>query len=84
MKVLRLFGLVAGIGLSTCGGSHGPTLVPASANRQQNVMVVDEGFDLSTTELQGRVAATYTETCVDTSGSGGGPANDAGAVYSGP
>jgi len=84
MKVLRLFGLVAGIGLSTCGGSHGPTLVPASANRQQNVMVVDEGFDLSTTELQGRVAAAYTETCIDTSGSGGGPANDAGAVYSGP
>jgi subtilisin family serine protease len=74
MKVLRLFGLIACIGLSACGGGHRPTAV----------MVVDEGFDISATELKGRVVAAYTETCVDTSGSGGGPADDAGAVYSGP
>ena len=83
-RILRLFGLVAGLGLISCGGSRGPTLVPASANQQQNVMVVDEGFDLSVAELQGRVAAAYTETCVDTSGSGAGPVGDAGVVSSGP
>lgn len=53
-----------------CGGG-GPTLVPSSSMPQQNVMVIDEGMDLSVPDLQGRVAAAYTETCVDDSSSGG-------------
>jgi hypothetical protein len=59
-----------------CGGGSGPPLVPASASRQQNVMVIDEGFDLSVSELRGRVAAAYTETCADE------PASDADAAVS--
>jgi subtilisin family serine protease len=51
-------------------------------------MVVDEGFDLSVAELQGRVAAAYTETCIDTSTSGSsggtGATSDAGVALSGP
>ena len=30
-------------------------------------MVIDEGIDLSVSDLQGRVAAAYTETCADDS-----------------
>jgi hypothetical protein len=47
-----------------CGGG-GFSLVAPSPQQQQNVMVIDEGFDLSISELQGRVAAVYTETCAD-------------------
>jgi len=57
--------LGAGALLVGCGGDSGFSLVPASAKQQQNVMVIDEGFDLSIAELRGRVAAAYTETCVD-------------------
>ena len=47
-------GSLAGIG---CGsGGNGAV-----------VMVIDEGIDLSAGDLQGKVAATYTETCVDDS-----------------
>jgi Subtilase family len=59
-----------------CGGGSGFSLVPASSNRQQNVMVIDEGFDLSISELRGRVAAAYTETCADE------PTSDADAAVS--
>ena len=94
MKVYRFFSLVTSVALCSCGSNnglplnHGLTLVSASSQQQQNVMVIDEGFDLSVAELQGRVAAAYTETCLDssTSGSSGssGDSSDAGAVLSGP
>ena len=45
------------------------------------VMVIDEGIDLTAGDLQGKVVASYTETCVDQSSSGGSP--DAGAVDGG-
>ena len=38
-------------------------IVPKSANQQQNVMVIDEGIDVSVSDLAGKVAAAYTETC---------------------
>jgi hypothetical protein len=59
------------------------TVVPQSANQQQNVMVIDEGIDLTASDLQGRVAAAYTETCVDDS-SDAGAAGPGGAVDGGP
>jgi Subtilase family len=77
-------GALAGIG---CGGSSSAVtvnkVVPQSSSQQQNVMVIDEGIDLTAGDLQGRVAAAYTETCVDES-SDGGAAGDAGAVDAGP
>ncbi len=66
-----------------CGGG-GPTLVPSSALPQQNVMVIDEGMDLSVPDLQGRVAAAYTETCVQSSGGGGSLVPPGGPVDAGP
>jgi len=87
--VILVGGASVGIG---CGGGSGSgavnKIVPQSdAGQQQNVMVIDQGIDLTASDLQGRVAATYTETCVDDSsdaGSGGsgvvvdgGPAFDA-------
>src|SRR5450631_1434634 len=78
-------GAWAGIGCGG-GGASVNAVVPKSANQQQNVMVIDEGIDLSASDLQGRVAAAYTETCVNDSsdagaagpgGADGGPAFDA-------
>lgn len=69
-----------------CGGG-GPSLVPSSMQQQQNVMVIDEGIDLSVPDLQGKVAGAYTETCVASSGGGadGGSIVPAGGpVTSGP
>ena len=77
-------GVWAGIG---CGGGGGAVtvnkVVPKSASQQQNVMVIDEGIDLSASDLQGKVAAAYTETCVDDS-SDAGTAGPGGAVDGGP
>lgn len=76
-------GAWAGIG---CGGSGAVTvnkIVPKSTTQQQNVMVIDEGIDLTASDLQGRVAAAYTETCVDDS-SDAGAAGPGGAVDGGP
>jgi hypothetical protein len=70
-----------------CGGGSGAVtvnkIVPKSASQQQNVMVIDEGIDLSASDLQGRVAAAYTETCVEDS-SDAGAAGPGGAVDGGP
>ena len=57
--------LVGGLALAGCGGGSGFSLVPASSSQQRNVMVIDEGFDLSVGELRGLVAAAYTESCAD-------------------
>ncbi len=65
-----------GATLGACGGG-GFSLVPASSSQQQNVMVIDEGFDLAVSELGGRVAATYTETCVDDQTSDAAPSDAA-------
>ena len=65
-----------------CGGG-GPTFVPSSKQQQQNVMVVDEGIDVSVPELQGKVAAAYTETCADTGSQGGSLVPDGGPVDAG-
>ncbi|HXU62463.1 MAG TPA: S8 family serine peptidase [Polyangia bacterium] len=70
-----------------CGGGGGPSLVPSSAQQQENVMLIDEGIDLSVADLQGRVAGAYTETCQDDSSDGadGGSIVPAGGpVKSGP
>ena len=61
-------GALAGVGC----GSGGPDTV---------VMVIDEGIDLSAGDLQGKVVASYTETCIDPSSGGGSP--DGGAVDGG-
>jgi len=76
-----LCGLGCGLALIGCGGGNGFSLVPASSSRQQNVMVIDEGFDLSVGELRGRVAAAYTEACADepTSDADAAVSSDAGA-----
>ncbi len=65
-----------------CGGSS-PS---PSGQRQQNVMVIDEGIDTSVSPLQGKIIGTYTEDCVDDSGSDSdaGIAGPDGAVDSGP
>jgi hypothetical protein len=67
-----------------CGGGDGVTIVPASKQQQQNVMVVDEGIDLSVPELQGKVAAAYTEVCADSGSAGGSLLPDGGPVDAGP
>ena len=70
---------------SGCGGGSPAVnkIVPQSTSQQQNVMVIDEGIDLSASDLQGRVAAAYTETCVDDS-SDAGTAGPGGVVDGGP
>ncbi len=52
-----------------------------SGGHEAVVMVIDEGIDLTAADLQGKVVASYTETCVDDSSGGGG--YDAGAVDGG-
>jgi hypothetical protein len=73
MRRGRVLWAMAGVGSALwaagCGGD-GFSLVAPSAQQQQNVMVIDEGFDLSISELRGRVAAVYTETCADESAGG--------------
>jgi hypothetical protein len=76
----------APMGIGCGGGSSAVTvtkIVPQSTSQQQNVMVIDEGIDLSASDLQGRVAAAYTETCVDDS-SDAGAAGPGGVVDGGP
>ena len=75
---------IAGAG---CGGGASPTPSP-SDEKQQNVMVIDEGIDTSVTPLQGKITGAYTEDCADDSGSdsdagltGPGGAVDSGARY---
>jgi hypothetical protein len=52
------------LGPSVLGGACGGDAPSVSANPQQNVMVIDEGIDVSVGALQGKVVATYTESCV--------------------
>jgi Subtilase family len=89
-RVWAIAGVGAAFWLVGCGGGEGFSLVAPSPRQQQNVMVIDEGFDLSISELRGRVAAGYTETCADETS--GGPdassspdaaAADAGAAPDG-
>lgn len=56
-------------------GDDGPRFVPASADRGQNLMVIDEGFDLSAAEFSGKLVAAYTFDCAggDPGSSDGGP-----------
>ncbi len=76
---------LAGVG---CGGSGGAVtvnkIVPQSSSQQQNVMVIDEGIDLSASDLQGKVAAAYTETCADEPSSDAGVVGPGGVVDAGP
>ena len=64
MIAARVWWVVFCSALSFVGGACGGGSPSPSANPQQNVMVVDEGIDLSVSALQGDVVATYTETCV--------------------
>jgi Subtilase family len=66
MAVLAAGALAGG----ACGDGH-----------ENVVMVIDEGIDLTAGDLQGKVVASYTETCIDDSSGGGSP--DAGAVDGG-
>ncbi len=59
LSILGGGGLFIGCG----GGAFVFTPVPASPSQRDNVMVIDEGFDLSIAELRGMVSAAYTETC---------------------
>jgi hypothetical protein len=59
------------VGLSLAGGACGGGGPSPSANPQQNVMVIDEGIDVSASDLAGKVVATYTEICATA------PASDA-------
>jgi subtilisin family serine protease len=78
----RLLGHIIALFAAGCGsGSSGPAFVPASADPRQNVMVIDQGFDLTVTDLRGRVAAAYTQVCQPASGGGG---TDAGSADAGP
>lgn len=70
------------------GGGGGVSLVSGSKLQQQNVMVIDEGMDLSVPDLQDHVTAAYTETCPSDTGGGGSPSLvpdggpvDAGAAF---
>ncbi len=68
-----------------CGGGGGGGLVPASKQQQHNVMVIDQGIDVSVPDLQGKVAGAYTEVCADSGGGGGGSiVPDGGPVDGGP
>lgn len=59
-------------------GDDGPSFVPASVNRGQNLMVLDEGFDLTAAEFAGKLVAAYTFDC-SASGPGQG-ADDGGPL----
>jgi hypothetical protein len=61
---------VGGLGLLG-SGCHNGGLAGKSKSRQQNVLVIDDGFDPTVDRLQGRVAGLYTITCKTDSGSGG-------------
>ena len=64
------------LGLAPGGcGDDGPRFVPASANPGQNLMVIDEGFDLTAAEFSGKLVAAYTFAC---NTSGGGPSDAEG------
>jgi Subtilase family len=63
------FAAWAGALLGTaCGGARdaGPVGPRASANTRQNVMVIDEGIDVSAPDLAGKVLASFTVVCNDT------------------
>lgn len=66
--------LLLGAALGGCG-DDGVSFVPASADRGQNLMVIDEGFDLSAAEFSGKLVAAYTFDC---------RAGDPGADSGGP
>jgi subtilisin family serine protease len=76
---------IGGVAVAGCNGTSGTKLVPASSNQQQNVMVIDTGIDLTASDLQGRVAAVYTETCANSAGGSSDaaapPAVDAGPAF---
>lgn len=81
-RIALLGSVLCGPAVFGCGGGGGAAFVPASSDPRQNVMVIDTGFDLSVRELRGKVAAAYTETCVDEPSGGGDDAgaSDAGAA----
>ena len=62
------------MGLCACG-DDGPHFVAPSANRGQNLMVIDEGMDLGAAEFAGKLVAAYTFDCAAGSSNGddGGP-----------
>jgi len=67
--------VVLGAALWGCG-DDGPQFVPASADQGQNLMVIDEGFDLTAAEFSGKLVAAYTYDCGGGdpgAGSDGGP-----------
>jgi hypothetical protein len=69
--VVLAAGMVGGVG---CG----------SGGHETVVMVIDEGIDVTVSDLQGKVVASYTESCIDDSSPDGGSPGDAGAVDGGP
>lgn len=75
--------LACAAGTSGCGGSSGgPGAATASSNRRDNVMLIDQGIDVSVPDLHGKVVASFTLTCQngadDGSADAGAPDQDAG------
>src|SRR5947207_3409562 len=46
-----------------CGGGGGAGPVESSVDPRHNVLVIDDGFDPTTSEFAGRVAAYYSISC---------------------
>jgi hypothetical protein len=79
-----LFGGALACALAACGGGGVPADPPgASPLAHRNVMIIDEGIDLSSPDLQGKIAATFTDVCdggaSDDGGTGTGGTSDGGA-----
>jgi hypothetical protein len=76
--------------LAACHGDPPPPSGP-SALARRNVMIIDEGIDLTSPDLVGKVAAAFTDLCTPASTDDGGSADggtetgdDAGADGGGP
>jgi hypothetical protein len=72
--------IVALLSLAACSGDGGPPT--ASPEARQNVMVIDEGIDLASPELRGKVVASFAVQCPD-SAVGGGDGNGSGGAGGG-
>lgn len=69
------------VGATGCGGASGnPGAPTASANRRDNVMLIDQGIDVSVPDLRGKVVASFTLACnVGASGDGAAAGSDDGS-----
>jgi hypothetical protein len=74
----RVFTACALVLVSACGPGTGrpdPGPAPVSPDPQRNILVLDDGFDLSVEPLRGHVAASYTIVCRPEGAPGAAPAD---------